>query len=315
MRNIDKRAGIFNFVLARGCLVARNCHRGVGYSLAQVLLTVFWLAIAIGPLRGRDHKKHEDFGLGFSTEIDAPEREVLQAVETVVDNGIIQGSFEYNKDKYIDKATAATSSTLFSEWKEPGTVFYKVRTGVLAPANFKETRDEGTIAVRYVVQSKNTSKTILRIDAIFVEDFRRTPHASDGTVESAEFRDVQDHVDALELQKTQAQQGEKHRQEELAKQALERKSEEDEAVALANAQTSVQGLEQHVQDLRRQAERVIKAPGAQLKSAPFHTASNLKSLDAGTEVVIMVVTPYWYGIETEGGQHGWVQREQLESLP
>ena len=315
MRNIDKRAGKFNFILARGCLLARDCHRGFGCSLARGLLIVFWLAIAVGPLRGRDHKKHEDYGLGFSTEIDAPEREVLQAVETVVDNGIIQGSFEYNKDKYIDKATAATSSTLFPEWKEPGTVFYKVRTGVLAPANFKETRDEGTLAVRYVVQSKNASKTILRIDAIFVEDFRRTPHASDGTVESAEFRDVQDHVDALELQKTQAQQGEKHRQEELAKQALERKSEEDQAVALANAQTSVQGLEQHVQDLRRQAERVIKAPGAQLKSAPFHTASNLRSLDAGTEVVIMVVTPYWYGIETEGGQHGWVQREQLESLP
>ena len=290
-------------------------HGGFGYSLARVLLIVFWIAIAVSPLRGRDHKKHEDFGLGFSTEIEAPEREVLQAVETVVDNGIIQGSFEYNKDKYIDKATAATSSTLFPEWNESGTVFYKVRTGVLAPANFKETRDQGTLAVRYLVQSKNASKTILRIDAIFVEDFRRTVHASDGTVESAEFRDVQDHVDALELQKTQAQQSEKHRQEELAKQALERKSEEDEAVSLANAQTSVQGLEQHLQDLRRQAERVIKAPGAQLKSAPFHTASNLKSLDAGTEVVIMVVTPYWYGIESEGGQHGWVQREQLESLP
>ena len=315
MRNIDTRAEKFNSILAKECLLARSCHRGFGYSLARVLLIACWLAIAVAPLRGRDHKKHEDFGLGFSTEIEAPEREVLQAVETVVDNGIIRGSFEYNKDKYIDKATAATSSTLFPEWKEPGTVFYKVRTGVLAPANFKETRDEGTLAVRYVVQSKNASKTILRIDAIFVEDFRRTPHASDGTVESAEFRDVQDHVDALELQKTQAQQSEKHRQEELAKQALERKSEEDEAVALANAQTSVQGLEQHVQDLRRQAERVIKAPGAQLKSAPFHTASNLKALDAGTEVVIMVVTPYWYGIETESGQHGWVQREQLESLP
>ena len=57
---------------------------------------------------------------------------------------------------------------------------------------------------------KNASKTILRIDAIFVEDFRRTPHASDGTVESAEYKDIQDHVDALELQKTQARQGEKH---------------------------------------------------------------------------------------------------------
>jgi hypothetical protein len=312
MPNIDKRAEILDPIPAKGRSFPRiHCVCRLGAILHVVLL----LGVMVAPLQAYDHKKHEEFGLGFSTEVDAPESEVIQAVETVVDNGIIQGSFEYNKDKYIGKASAATASTLFPEWKEPGTVFYKVRTGVLAPANFKETRDEGTLAVRYVVQSKNASKTILRIDAIFVEDFRRTPHASDGSVESAEYRDIQDHVDALELQKTQAVQSEKHRQEELAKQALQRKSEEDEALALAKAETSVQGLEQHVQELRRQAERVIKAPGAPLKSAPFHSASNLKSLDAGTEVVIMVVTPYWYGIETESGQHGWVQREQLESLP
>jgi hypothetical protein len=302
-------------ILDRGCVDARNHPAALGRSLVLTLCTVAWLALAAAPLPGRDHKKHEDFGLGFSTEIEASESEVLQAVETVVDNGIIQGSFEYNKDKYIEKANAVTSSSLFPEWKDSGTVFYKVRTKVLAPANFKETRDEGTLAVRYVVQSKDASRTILRIDAIFVEDFRRTPHASDGSVESAEFKDIQDHVDASELEKTQVKQSEKHRQEELAKQALERKNEEDEALSLANAQSSVQGLEQHVQELRRQAERVIKAPGAQLKSAPFHTASNLKSLEAGTEVVIIVVTPYWYGIESEGGQHGWVQKEQLEPLP
>jgi hypothetical protein len=314
MRNIDRRAGTSNLILARGRLSARNRPAVLG-RLTLAVLTVSWLAFAVAPLHGRDHKKHEDFGLGFSTEIDAPESEVLQAVETVVDNGIIQGSFEYNKDKYIDKASVATSSNLFPEWKDPGTVFYKVRTKVLAPANFKETRDEGTLAVRYVVQSKDANKSILRIDAIFVEDFRRTPHVSDGSVEGAEFKDIQDHVDALQLQKTQVRQGEKQRQEELARQALERKSADDEAVALATAQTSVQGMEQHLQELRRQAERVIKAPGAQLKSAPFHTASNLRSLDAGTEVVIIVVTPYWFGIESEGGQHGWVQRDQLEPLP
>jgi hypothetical protein len=74
-------------------------------------------------------------------------------------------------------------------------------------------------------------------------------------------------------------------------------------------------LEDHVRELRRQAERVIKAPGAQLKSAPFHSASTLKSLQAGSEVAIVIVTPYWYGVETEDGQHGWVHREQLELLP
>jgi hypothetical protein len=283
--------------------------------LVIAMLSVFWVAFAVAALRGRDHKKREDYGLGFSMEITAPESEVVQAVESIVDNGIIQGSFEYNKDKYIEHAASAPSSPLFPEWKDPGKVFYKVREKVLAPANFKETRDEGTLAVRYVVQSRDATRTILRIDAVFVEDFRRTVHPSDGTVESAEYRDIQDHVDALELQKSQAQEGEKHRQEELARQALERKSEEDEAVALASAQTSSQSLEQHVHDLRRQAERVIKSPGAQLKSAPFHTASNLKSLEAGTEVVIVVATPYWYGVETEDGQHGWIHHDQLEPLP
>jgi hypothetical protein len=166
-----------------------------------------------------------------------------------------------------------------------------------------------------VLQNRDSGKTLLRIDAIFVEDVRRTVHPSDGSVESAEFKDIQDHIDALKLQKTQAQEADRHRQEELAKQALERNREQNEAAALAAAQNSVQDLEQHVRDLRRQVERVIKAPGAQLKSAPFHSASNLKSLDAGAEVAIVIATPYWYGVETEDGQHGWIHREQLEPLP
>jgi hypothetical protein len=313
MRKIDKRAGIFSSIHGRGYLLALSRSALLGRRLA--LLSVFCLTVSVAPVHSREHKKHEDFGMGLSTEVAAPEREVLEAVAAIVDNGIIQGSFEYNKDKFIDKANATESSSLFPAWTEPGTVFYKIRTKVLAPANFKETRDEGTLAVRYVVQSKDAGKTILRIDAIFVEDFRRTPHPSDGSVESAEYRDIQDHVDQLELQKNQAQQGEKHRQEELARQALERKSEENEAVALATAQNSEQSLEQHVRDLRRQAERVIKAPGGQLKSAPFHTASILKPLDAGIEVVIVVSTPYWFGVETEDGQHGWVHGDQLEPLP
>ncbi len=315
MRHIDRKTGILDTVVVWKDSLARNRSTVVRRRLMMAMLPVFWLTSSVAPLHGRPHKKHEEYGQSFSTEITAPEKEVLEAVAAVVDDGIIQGTFEYNKDKYIDHANAAESSAVFPPWKDPGKVFYKVRSKVLAPANFKETGDEGTLAVRYVVQSKDPDRTILRIDAVFVEDFRHTVHPSDGTVEGAEYKDIQDHVDALELQKSQAQQGEKHRQEELARQALERKSVDDESVALAAAQTSVQGLEQHVQDLRRKAERVIKAPGAQLKSAPFHTASNLKSLDAGAEVVIIVDTPYWYGVETEDGQHGWIQRTQLEVLP
>ena len=29
--------------------------------------------------------------------------------------------------------------------------------------------------------------------------------------------------------------------------------------------------------------------------------------------MILIATPYWYGVETEDGQHGWINHAQLES--
>ena len=292
-------------------------HSPPRHWLVLVVLSVCWLS-AVPLLHAREHKrkpKAEDYGLGFSTEIAAPEREVLQAVEDVVNDGIIQGSKEFNKDKYVESATPADSSSLFPEWKGPGQIYYKVRTQVLAPLDFKDSRDQGTLAVRYVVQRKDDSKTIVHIDAVFVEDFLHTVHASDGSVENAESQDIQDRVDAMEAEKKQAGEREKQRQEQLAKQTEERKQEADEASALAASQTSAQTLDQRVDQLRHQAERVVKAPGGSLKSAPFQSAKNVKTLEAGAEVVILVVTRYWYGVETTDGQHGWVNHRELEPLP
>jgi hypothetical protein len=279
---------------------------------------VFLLSFTVAPLHGREHKRKvatEDYGLEFSTEIASPESEVSQAVEAIVNNGLIQGSKEYSKDNYLESASAATSSPLFPEWKESGKVFYKVRSGVLAPLNFKDSKDEGTVAVRYVVQSKDASKTILRIKALFVEDFHRTVHASDGSVENAESQEIENQVDAAEAEKRQSAEREKQNLNKVAAQTLERKRLAEEASALAAAQTSAQTLDQRLEYLRHQAERVMKAPGGQLKSAPFHGASNVKSLEAGAEVVILIVTPYWYGVETTDGQRGWINRGQLEPLP
>jgi len=281
------------------------------------LLALLFFSLA-PPVRAREHKrkvKAEDYGLGFSTEISAPESEVLQAVEEIVNDGIIQGSKEFNKDKFIDSATTASSTSLFPEWKEPGKVYYKVRTNVLAPLNFKDSKDEGTVAVRYVVLSKDPSKTILRIDAVFAEDFRRTVHASDGSVENAECQDVQDHIEAAQALKKQMEERDKQREEKIAAETLARNRKADEASALVASQTSAQTQDQRLNALRHQAERVVKAPGGQLKTAPFHSASNVKPLEGGAEVVILVVTPYWYGVETTDGQHGWINRHQLEPLP
>jgi hypothetical protein len=307
-----------NFTVA-GCRV-RSLLIGLQQRnpLAVAAATTFVLVFTLPLLHAREHKRKvsaADYGLVFSTEIAAPESEVVKAVELVVNNGIIQGSKEFNKDKYIENASAATSSPLFPEWKEPGQVYYKVRTDVLAPLNFKDSQDEGTLAVRYVVSSKDASKSILRIDSVFVEDFQRTVHPSNGSVEEAECQEIENQIDSAQAEKKQSDEREKLGQQKLMAQELERKRLAEEASALTAAQTSVQTLDQRLDYLRHQAERVVKAPGVQLKTAPFHNATNVKSLEGGSEVVIVVVTPYWYGVETTDGQHGWVNREQLEPLP
>lgn len=310
-----KAFGPFLVAPTRPRLTCRSPRR---HRVVIIVFAIVFLRVAVPPLQGRGHAKKvasQDYGLGFSTEIAAPESEVVKAVEAVVNSGIIQGSKEYNKDQYIESASAAASSPLFPEWKEPGKVYYKVRTGVLAPLHFKDSNDEGTLAVRYVVQSKDASKSILRIDAVFVEDFRRTVHPSDGSVESAESQEIQNQIDSVEAEKKQSELREKQRLEKLAGQELERKRVQEETSALADAQNSAQTLDQRLDSLRHLAERVVKAPGGQLKSAPFRSASNVKSLDAGAEVVILIVTPYWYGVETTDGQHGWINHTQLESLP
>ncbi|HXW92401.1 MAG TPA: SH3 domain-containing protein [Terriglobales bacterium] len=314
MDRIAEQAEIPDVPILRNKLSLRRPRLEVGR--LAVVLALFLLLSVAQPLYCGEHKtKKGDEQANFSMAVPAPQIEVVEAVSEVVNDGIIQGSKEYNRDKYVDKASPAASSSLFPPWTDPGQVFYKVRTHVLAPVNFKASNDEGTLAVRYVVQSKDAQQTIVRIDAVFVEDFRHVAHPSNGSVESAEYKDIEDHVNAIELQKKEAAESEQHRQQVLAKRSLEEKKEREEASTPATTPASAETLEQRVQNLRHELERMVKAPGAPLKSAPFSTATNLKSLNGGAQVVILIVTPYWYGVETEEGQHGWISRSLLEPLP
>jgi hypothetical protein len=296
------------------------------------------------PLLARE-KDNASYGDGLILNLPFPEAEVTQVVQDVIQNGLIRGTKEYNKDEYITGATPATSTRAFKEWTEGGKVFYKVRLKALDPRNFKDSNDVGTLTVRYVVQPQGDKNTVLRINALFVEEFRHTVHQSNGSVESAEYKDIHDRLDAIESMKAQTVEAEKEKQEQLAKRSKATSMDESAATlqpapvqtaALApepasqtanppnpdlpqtgasSSQAPVQTLELRVQDLRRQAERLVKAPGAPLKSAPFHTASTLQSLPAGTEVIIVVSTTYWLGVETHDGQHGWILRDELELLP
>ena len=314
---------------------------------------LFLVLAAALPLAGREKDKLP-YGEGLIVNVPLPVSEVEQVVEDVAQNGMIRGTKEYNKDEFISGAKAATTSHIFPAWTEGGKVFYKVREQAIDPRNFKDSGDVGTLVVRYVVMAQGEKNTVLRIDALFEEDFRHTVHPSSGSVEGAEYKDIQEHLEAIEVMKRQTAEAEAERQEQLVrKQNLAMQSNVPRGTALpsvrsmesqsgigaqsgvteSEGQTSssrglsgqsvlgqtlpaqsvpVQSLEERVKDLRKQVERVVKAPGAPLKTAPFHTASTLQSLTTGTEVLILISTPYWYGVETHEGQHGWMMRDQLE---
>ena len=301
------------------------------------LILTFFLAALPLPAREKDAIQ---YGMGLVVNVPFPEAEVAQVVEDVVQNGIIRGTKEYNKDEYVSQAGPAPSTRVFPRWTEDGKVFYKVRLKALDPRNFKDSGDVGTLAVRYVVKAQGDKNTVLRIDARFVEDFRKSSHPSNGSVESAEYKDIHDRLDAIESMKAQTVEAQREKQEQSAKTQKPVLSDETPATAPPSVPTreaiadappnpapanevppskdatpAVQTLEQHLQDLRRQVQRVVKAPGAPLQSAPFHTATTLQSLPAGTEVLIVVSTTYWFGVETHEGQHGWIMRDQLEQVP
>jgi hypothetical protein len=275
-------------------------------------------------------KDAAQYGMGLIVNLPFPESEVAQVVQDVIQNGIIRGTKEYNKDEYITGAVAASSTRVFPEPAEGGKVFYKIRLKAIDPRNFKDSSDVGTLAVRYVVQAQGEKNTVLRIDARFVEDFRHIAHASNGSVEGAEYKDIHDHLEAIELMKSQTAEAQKEKQDQAAKAhntvTMDEVSSSVPSAAVSDSSPTValpeksmpstsQTLEQHVQELRQQVERRVKAPGAALKSAPFHTASTLQPLPTGAEVLIVISTPYWFGVETHDGQHGWILRDELELVP
>jgi hypothetical protein len=334
------------------------------------LLLALQFLLGVNPLAAREKEK-VSYGEGLIVNIPMPEGEVEQVVVEVAQNGVIRGTKEYNKDEFVAGAKIADSSRVFPAWDQGGKVIYKVREQAIDPRNFKDTSDVGTLVVRYVLQPQGDKNTVLRIDALFKEDYRHVVHQSNGSVETAEYKDIREHLDEIQTMKSQNVEAEKEREEQLAKkrsaarnnpppspanpwpgqpsgQVAEVRSDRPAQAAppaspaparsnpsassqVASSQVaseqvaSEQGpsdpapagqtLEERVKDLRRQVERVVKSPGAPLKSAPFHTASTLQLLSTGTEVLIVISTTYWYGVETHDGQHGWIQRDQLEMMP
>jgi hypothetical protein len=252
---------------------------------------------------------------GITREFSAPLADVRQAVIAAQKDHIIHGTLVFDKEPVLTGAQAVESTNLFEPWNDPGEVYYKIRKDAVAPRHFLATGDQGTIGVRYVIVPVSDDRIRVRIDAVYVETAHKEAHAYDGTVEKSEMKEIKDALDSLiQAQMDAADARRREQSAELVRQSYVRQR-EDESTRLEKAQSNVNDLEQEISTLRRELERRVKAPGADLKAAPFQSAANLKALSAYTNVVVLIVTPHWLGVETPEGQRGWLPIDQLEQLP
>jgi len=258
-------------------------------------------------------QKTTDVPEGFAIDLKASEADVLKAVEMVTQDTILHGTQVYAREDELTEAEAATSSAYYGPWTGPGHAFYKVRKQALSPQHFKNSTDVGTITVRYIVLGVAPNRTHVQIDAIFVEDGSKRVHTSDTTVETSEFAEIQSHIVRIQREERQTADMLQRRQLQLAAQSNV-KERDAEAARLKDAESSVQSLELRLHELQHQAELRVKAQ-ANLKSAPFQHAATLQSVPANSDVLIEIITPYWYGVETVDGRRGWLRHDQVEPIP
>jgi hypothetical protein len=252
---------------------------------------------------------------GIVREFDAPLSDVRQAVLSVQKDHIIHGTLVFDKEPTLTGAEAVATTPLFDLWTGPGEVYFKIREKAIAPRHFLDTGDQGTIGVRYVIIPVNDLRTRVKVDAVYIEASHKVMHASDGNVEKNEMKEIKEALDSLQQAAADAADARRRAiSAEMVHQSYARQREE-ENTRLGNAQTSEKEITEEIASLRHEIERRVKAPGADLKAAPFQTATNLKSLAAYSEVVILIITPHWLGVETPEGQRGWLPLEKLEPLP
>jgi hypothetical protein len=294
----------------------RRASRWAKWPAESLFFLPFFLFLAFLPAHASPHGDHKELTTpGIMREFLAPIGDVRQAVVSVQKDHIIHGTLVFDKEPVLTGAEAVNSTPLFEPWSGPGEVFYKIREEAISPRHFLDTRDRGTIGVRYVIIPVTEDRTRVKVDAVYIESAHKTMHPSDGSVEKSEINEIKDALDSLQQAAMDAADARRRAMSaELVRQSYTRQREE-ESNRLSSAQASEKEMEQDIVSLRHELERRVKAPGADLKGAPFQSAATLKTLPAHAEVVILIVTPHWLGIETPEGQRGWLPVEQLEQLP
>jgi hypothetical protein len=278
------------------------------------------LAVAL-PLAARTKDKLP-YGEGLIVNISLPESEVEQVVEDVSpgrrnqgNQGIQQGRVRRGRES---RRLPRTRFRL-----GPGRERFSTKSAMQAidPRNFKDSGDVGTITVRYVVVPSG-ARTHSCASTRFLQKTSATPCTSPtDRSKAAEYKDIREHLDQHRAHEKAGRRGcGESAQERLAKKqnlALGNNAPAAESASIVLSGTALrprripirshfaargairartgrsqdkrhprQTTEERVKDLRKQVVRLVKSPGAPLKSAPFHTATTMQLLGAGTEVLI-----------------------------
>jgi hypothetical protein len=300
---------IFGFVNG---IINRKIINFLSATAAALVIIPFTITASAGsPARA----KEPELGAGLTREFSSSPDDMMQALREVLGDNVIHGTLIYDKQPVLDGAKSADSTTVFGAYGGPGKVFYKVRADAIAPRHFLDSADQGTIAVRYVLTTISPERVRLRIDALYVEKNHRVVHISDGTVEASEAKAIEDRLNAIQF--TEQETADANRRRESAELVKEMQLREhiEETKLLEQTQGSVQDMERQILALRHEMERRVKAPGAQMKAAPFLSSASLATVPAYTELLVVIVTPHWYGVETPDGHRGWLPADQLEPLP
>jgi hypothetical protein len=287
-------------------------------SLARCLFCGAFLVItaahaAAYPVPRTPGDKKSNVPEGFAIDLKASEADVTKAVQYVIQDQIIHGTQMYAREDELTDAEAATSSPYYGTWTGEGHVFYKIRRDALAPRHFKNSTDVGVITVRYIVLGVAPNRTHLQIDAAFIEDGSKRVHESDTTVETSEFAEIQGQIVRIQREEREATLA-SERQQQLRDAQTNAKERTQEAARLQDAETSVKGLQLRAHELEHDAEVRVKDK-ADLKSAPFQRAATVGSVPANSDVLVEIITPYWYGVETADGHRGWLRHDQVEPVP
>jgi hypothetical protein len=280
-------------------ITARALHLGL-----PILIVALWLM----PLHAR---KHQRWGEELSVDMEVPFDRLTKIVQEVSQDAVIRGTWQYRGTTELDAATPSTTAPGFVPWKGQGVVLYKVRLGALAPQHFYESGDQGTVAVRYIVEPAGANVAHLRIQAVFTPEDGHRLHPSDGAVENAEFAEISR---KLEDQKDQERkQGEGAVQEQQVAKTDELRAELERDRAELNLVTAKrEQLETELRDLEKGGPGRIRTASADLKAAPYNQSKTIRLLSRDEAVTVIERTENWYRVEIGSGEQGWVYRLMVE---